>query len=165
MAYSEAKLKSNGDDRVSPCFRPFWIGNASDMHLYRHYCRFDLNILINLSSFSGMPNSMTKLCNISLLSEPWAFLKSKKKQCIIVCASFPVYDNAKYLISGYLEIHTYVWYPIISSTCGVNLGRSLTFHRTITHYKISKNNDIFEWLLKGNLICMLCSFRFNIWQY
>jgi hypothetical protein len=25
MAYSRAKLKSNGD-KASPCFRPFWIG-------------------------------------------------------------------------------------------------------------------------------------------
>jgi hypothetical protein len=27
MAYSKAKLKSNGD-KASPCFRPFWIGNV-----------------------------------------------------------------------------------------------------------------------------------------
>jgi hypothetical protein len=29
MAYSKAKLKSNGD-RASPCLRPFIIGNAPD---------------------------------------------------------------------------------------------------------------------------------------
>jgi len=28
MAYSKAKLKSSGD-KTSPCFRPFWIWNAS----------------------------------------------------------------------------------------------------------------------------------------
>jgi hypothetical protein len=27
MAYSKAKLKSS-DDKVSPCFRPFWIQSA-----------------------------------------------------------------------------------------------------------------------------------------
>jgi len=32
MAYSKAKLKSNGD-RVSPCFKPFLIGNMSDKFL------------------------------------------------------------------------------------------------------------------------------------
>jgi len=29
MAYSKAKLKSNGD-RASPCFKQFLIGNVSD---------------------------------------------------------------------------------------------------------------------------------------
>jgi hypothetical protein len=29
MAYSKAKLKSDGD-KASPCFRPFWVGNVSD---------------------------------------------------------------------------------------------------------------------------------------
>jgi hypothetical protein len=29
MAYSKAKLKSNGD-KASPCFRPFWTGKLSD---------------------------------------------------------------------------------------------------------------------------------------
>jgi hypothetical protein len=32
MAYSKAKLKSNGD-RASPCFKPFLIGNISDKFL------------------------------------------------------------------------------------------------------------------------------------
>jgi hypothetical protein len=32
MAYSKAKLKSNGD-RASPCFKPFLIGNVSDKFL------------------------------------------------------------------------------------------------------------------------------------
>ena len=32
MAYSKAKLKSNGD-RASPCFKPFQIGNMSDKFL------------------------------------------------------------------------------------------------------------------------------------
>jgi len=31
MAYSKAKLKSNGD-RASPCFKPFLIGNSSDKY-------------------------------------------------------------------------------------------------------------------------------------
>jgi len=32
MAYSKAKLKSNGD-RASPCFKPFLIANISDTRL------------------------------------------------------------------------------------------------------------------------------------
>jgi len=32
MAYSKAKLKSNGD-RASPCFKPFLIGYISDKFL------------------------------------------------------------------------------------------------------------------------------------
>jgi hypothetical protein len=32
MAYSKAKLKSNGD-KASPCLRPFWMGNLSDKYL------------------------------------------------------------------------------------------------------------------------------------
>ena len=35
MAYSKAKLKSNGD-RASPCFKPFLIGNMSDKFLPTH---------------------------------------------------------------------------------------------------------------------------------
>jgi hypothetical protein len=55
MAYSKAKLKSNGD-RESPCFRPFLIGNAPDKCLpirilllvsFKH-------ILISLTSFLGI---------------------------------------------------------------------------------------------------------------
>jgi hypothetical protein len=56
MVYSKAKLKSNGD-KASPCFRPFWIGNA----LYNGpYHGFHLNTLhlISLASFTGVPNSM-----------------------------------------------------------------------------------------------------------
>jgi hypothetical protein len=33
MAYSKAKLKSNGD-KASPCFKPFLIGNVSDKWLF-----------------------------------------------------------------------------------------------------------------------------------
>jgi len=32
MTHSETKLKNN-DDKASPCFRPFWIGKASDRFL------------------------------------------------------------------------------------------------------------------------------------
>jgi hypothetical protein len=34
MAYSKAKFKCN-DDRASPCFRPFWIGNVSVRNFVR----------------------------------------------------------------------------------------------------------------------------------
>jgi hypothetical protein len=33
MAYSKAKLKSNGD-KASPCFKPFWIGNVPDKSIH-----------------------------------------------------------------------------------------------------------------------------------
>jgi hypothetical protein len=57
MAYSKAKLKSNGN-RASPCFSPLWIGNLSDKSLpirtllwvsFKH-------ILIILTSFLGVPH-------------------------------------------------------------------------------------------------------------
>jgi hypothetical protein len=40
--YSKAKLKSNGD-RASPCFRPFGIGNFSDVYLHGLCYRIKLN--------------------------------------------------------------------------------------------------------------------------
>jgi hypothetical protein len=43
MAYSKAKLKSNGD-RASPCLRPFLIGNAPDKFLPIEQSRI-LNII------------------------------------------------------------------------------------------------------------------------
>jgi hypothetical protein len=43
MAYSKAKLKSNGD-KVSPCFRPFSIGiHQTDFYLCGFCYRFCLN--------------------------------------------------------------------------------------------------------------------------
>jgi hypothetical protein len=36
MAYSEVKLKGNGD-KVFPCFRLYWIGKISNVHPYGIY--------------------------------------------------------------------------------------------------------------------------------
>ena len=66
MAYSKAKLKSNGD-RAFPCFRPFLIGNLSDTFLPTQtllYVSVRL-IFINLRSFLGIPNSMRILYKTS----------------------------------------------------------------------------------------------------
>jgi hypothetical protein len=70
MAYTKAKLKSNGD-RASPCFRPFLIGNSPDKCLPIRILlqdSFQQN-LISLTSFLGIPNSMRMLYNTSLLNE------------------------------------------------------------------------------------------------
>ena len=72
MAYSKAKLKSNGDG-ASPCFKPFLIGNMSDKFLptrtllqvsFRH-------VFISLISLMRIPDSMRILYKTSLLIESW----------------------------------------------------------------------------------------------
>ena len=58
MAYSKAKLKSNGD-RASPCFKPFLIGNMSDKFLPTRTLLYVSvrHIFTSLTSFLGIPNS------------------------------------------------------------------------------------------------------------
>ena len=61
MAYTNAKLKSNGD-KTSPCFKPFFIGNMSDKCLSSQtllYVSFR-HIFINLNTL--------RICNIYCLS-------------------------------------------------------------------------------------------------
>ena len=70
MAYSKAKLRSNGD-RASPCSNPFLIGNMSEKFLPT---RNQLNVsvrhnFISLTGFMEIPNSMRILYKTSLLSE------------------------------------------------------------------------------------------------
>jgi len=57
MAYSKAKLKSNGN-KASPCFKPFLIGNMSDKCLLTVLQVVFRHIFISLTSFIGIPNSM-----------------------------------------------------------------------------------------------------------
>jgi hypothetical protein len=45
MAYSKAKLKSS-DDKASPSFKPFLIGNISKFCISIYYYRFYLNNLL-----------------------------------------------------------------------------------------------------------------------
>jgi hypothetical protein len=66
MAYSKAKLKSNGD-KATPCFRSLWIGN-NQTNIYLYELSFK-HILITLISFMGALNSMRIMYNISLLNE------------------------------------------------------------------------------------------------
>jgi hypothetical protein len=98
MSYSNAKLKSSGD-RASPCFRPFLIGNAPDKCLpmrislkvsfsetlvytyestWRHNPEYHYlhrrenlksHILISLTIFMGIANSVRILNNTSLVTE------------------------------------------------------------------------------------------------
>ena len=65
MAYSKAKLKSNGD-RASPCFKPFLIGNISDKFLPTRTLLYVSirHIFISLTSFLGIPNSMRILYKV-----------------------------------------------------------------------------------------------------
>ena len=51
MAYSKAKLKSNGD-RASPCFKPFLIGNMSDKFL-PIYCLYSQRMWVEVPSFTA----------------------------------------------------------------------------------------------------------------
>jgi hypothetical protein len=62
MAYSKAKLKSNGD-KAPPCFIPFLIGNIADKLLPTPILLYTSvrHIFISLASFRGIPNSMRML--------------------------------------------------------------------------------------------------------
>jgi hypothetical protein len=74
MAYSKAKLKSNGD-RASPSFKPFLIVNLSGKYFPTRTLLYITarHILISFTSFMGIPNSMRILYKVSLLTESWAF--------------------------------------------------------------------------------------------
>jgi hypothetical protein len=70
MAYSKAKWKGSGD-KTSPYFGLFWIGKLSDKYLpipALIYVSFK-HILISLTSFMGIPNSVIILYNTSCLTE------------------------------------------------------------------------------------------------
>src|SRR5215813_8574086 len=66
MAYSKAKLKSNGD-RASPSFKPFLIRNVSDKFLPTRTLLYVSvrHIFISLTSFLGIPNSVRIPCSVS----------------------------------------------------------------------------------------------------
>jgi hypothetical protein len=67
MAYSKAKLKNSGD-RVSPCFKPFLIGNMSDRFLPTPTLLYVSvrHIFISLTCFMGIPNSI-RILGIKLI--------------------------------------------------------------------------------------------------
>jgi hypothetical protein len=52
-------------------------------YLYKLYCGFNLNILINLTGFKGTQNSMRILYNTLLLTVWYAFLKALNNWCIV----------------------------------------------------------------------------------
>jgi hypothetical protein len=70
MAYSKAKLKSDGDKAPS-CFKSFWIENYQT-NVFRYmgsiYVSFK-HILMGLANHMGIPDSMRILYNTSLLIE------------------------------------------------------------------------------------------------
>ena len=69
MAYSKAKLKSNGD-RASPCFNPFLIGNISDKFLPTRTLLYVSvrHIFTSLTSFLGIPNSRRILLHTGIIT-------------------------------------------------------------------------------------------------
>jgi hypothetical protein len=76
MAYSKVKL-SGSCDKVSPDFRPFRAGTVSDKCLYAQillYASFK-HILINITSFVGILDSVRILCITSLPTKSESFLK------------------------------------------------------------------------------------------
>jgi hypothetical protein len=84
MAYSTAKSKSI-DGKASPCFRPFWTGNVSDMCFLLHSllwvsCK---HTLISLTSFMRTQYSMRILYNTSVRTESYGFLKSINSWCTV----------------------------------------------------------------------------------
>jgi len=85
MAYSKAKLKSNGI-KTSLCLKPFLTGNMLDKCLPTQtllQVSFRYNF-ISLTSFMRIPNSMRMLFKTLLLTVLQAFLKSIKSQCTVL---------------------------------------------------------------------------------
>ena len=103
VAYSKAKLKSSGN-RASPCFKPFLLGNLSDTFSpIRTLLYISVRlILINLTSFLGIPNSRIILYD---LSPNWiiSFLEVYKERMNYFIV-FPFFlkhlANAEYMING-----------------------------------------------------------------
>ena len=60
MAYSKAKLNSNGD-RASPCFKPFLIGNMSDKFLPT---RTLLRVSVRVAHYKGYITQLFELMYI-----------------------------------------------------------------------------------------------------
>jgi hypothetical protein len=68
MAYSKRKLKSNGDKTSLFVVHSGLENYQTNIYLYGLYVLFK-HILISLTSFMGIPESMRILYNISLLTE------------------------------------------------------------------------------------------------
>ena len=122
MAYSRAKLKSNGY-KASPSFKAFLIRNLSDKCLstrtllqvtFRQNC-------ICLDSFMEKPDSMRILYKI----ESCAFLKSMNSWCTSsfyshFFSSIWLRQNIRSVVDM-LRRNPCWWFPLVSSTYGVNL--------------------------------------------
>jgi hypothetical protein len=125
-AYSKAKLEISGD-RVSPCFRPFWIRKLSDKCLpilTLPYVSFK-HILSNLTRFLGTVYSIRILYKTSLLTESEAFLKSLNSWCTVPLNSHffsSIWRMQKsWSVVDLLRRNPHWWSPIISSMWGPNL--------------------------------------------
>jgi hypothetical protein len=68
MAYSKVQFKSSGD-KASFLYHFGYENYQTNVYLYGLCYKFHLNILINLSSFMGTPNSVRILYTASLLTE------------------------------------------------------------------------------------------------
>ena len=126
MAFSKAKLKSNGD-KSSSCFKPFLTGHMSDKCLptrtllqvsFRHICS-------SLTSSMGIPKWMRILYKISLLSKFLAFLNPIKSWCTAAIYSHFFSSIWRmqniWSIVDLLRRNQHWWSPVISSAYGVNL--------------------------------------------
>jgi len=113
IVHSEAKMKSSGD-KASPCFRPFLVGNGSDTFLPIRtslYVSFKY-ILISLTNFMLVPNSLTILYNTSLLTESHAFSKSINIWCTVPLHSrflfqYPI--NSDWSVADLVNWHVCSW--------------------------------------------------------
>ena len=127
MVYSIAKLKSN-DDRTSPCFKPFLIGNMSDKFLHaRTQLYFSVrHIFISLTRFKGIPKKL----NASIIQDlppNWiiSFLEVYKDlmHCFVV---FPFFSSIWRMqniwsVVELLHRNPHWWSPTVSSAYGINL--------------------------------------------
>ena len=129
MTYSKAKLKSSGD-KASPCFRLFLIGYLSDkclptrtlLHVsFRH-------IVVSITNFRGMPNSVRILLKTSLVTE-YAFLKSTSSWWTAL-EYFQFFSSIWRMqdiwsVVDLLRRNPHWWSPVISSAYEVNLYRRM----------------------------------------
>jgi hypothetical protein len=126
IAYSKAKLKSNGNI-ASSCFKPFLIRNMSDKFLPSQTLLYISvrHIFISLTSFMGITNSMRILYKTSLLTESKAFLKSinswrPASLYSLFFSSIWLMQNIRSVVD-LLRENPYWWSPMVSSAYWVNL--------------------------------------------
>jgi hypothetical protein len=128
MAYSKAKLKSNGN-KASPCFKPYLIGNMSDKCLpTRTLLKFYSDTFLLAFPVSWEYQTQWEYYMTSLVTESLAFLNSIKSwyNASLYSHFYKVFDECRipriWSLFDLLRLNPHWWFTIIPSAYGVNLG-------------------------------------------